>query len=80
MDSAVDSADGDNPVALLDGLDHLLHLFLLLILGADDEEIKHHEYKAESDEGGNHLTARAACRGLEKYQALGDRIHIQSFT
>ena len=56
-DFAVDTANGDNLVATLQGVPHLLNLFLLLLLRANHEEIENNEDKKDENKGGTHACA-----------------------
>ena len=51
-DSAVDSADGDHLVALLETVTELLELLLLFPLRTDHEKPHHHEDKDQHDPHG----------------------------
>src|SRR5208337_96726 len=63
VDGRVDSAGGDDLVALLHSRDHPLRVLLLLVLRPDDKEVEDDEDGAEGDEGHDHGAGRVAGSG-----------------
>ena len=59
-DGPVNAADRDDLVAFFHGRDHGLGIFLLLVLGPDDEEIENDENETKRDDGRDHRHTRAA--------------------
>src|SRR5690606_5648201 len=77
----VDAADGDDAVALLDGVDHGLPLVLALALRPDDEEVEHHEQQPHHDEERG-VEAGGGLLGEEERElhGRGDRVETRQST
>ena len=60
LHEAVHAADGDHAVSLADAFQHLLRVFLLLVLRTDDEEVEDDDDQPEGDQHGDELRSAAS--------------------
>ena len=62
-DAAVHAADGGQPVALLQGVAHLLGLLFPLVLGADHQEVENGDHQDDHHDRGTHTGTGAGGAG-----------------
>ena len=74
-DRAMDSARGDDLVALLHGIEHLLTLLLTLLLRTNDHEIEDDKDQSKEDDRLNHSTTAVRC--LLSKDVVSEQVDLQ---